>query len=492
MNHSPKIAALIALQEGLLSPKGRARLEAHLAKCEVCREAQAAMVVYDRISVDIRGSKAPELDWENMARRLEKEIAVDRAAIPAKPAKKSRFGWPLLVAAAAAFFLWFLVDGGSSPPEIAERSSPRPSSTAVRSHARIAREPQIIDDTAHWVATVMLSAGDVKVREGGFEHAADVDDELAEGAAIHTELDSELHLRIAERTGIALLEESTARFAALRDGNVILALDHGRIASVVDGEVFRGSSRFIVMASEHRFEARATHFEVELEADSLRLDVAEGEVAVHHPDGRVEVVRAPGHWSMNGSSSGGERALQRPYGLEDEAQAVLRANRPDIVRWEIGDVAFEGRGQLAMRVGLGALSITGFDGEGRAFRRVADIGGDGLTIDALGLVAGAPRVRANGFLPEREIREVVERGQLRLRQCYEQGLRERPDLEGQMRVQITVGLDGSVMRYQVTSGDIPVGMQACVRNYVERWSFPPPRGGTVTFEAPLSFGRAGL
>jgi ferric-dicitrate binding protein FerR (iron transport regulator) len=496
VTHSPKIAALTALHEGLLSPKGRARLEAHLAICEICREAQGSMVLFERISGDIRTSQTPEVDWEKVARRLDEKIAVERAAMPAKAPKKLRWGASLaVVSAAAALLYWISVDTDS--PAMVEAPSPArlsraPSRVEPTRRARIAREPQIMDDTAHLIATVTLRAGDVRIREDGIEHSADVDDQLVEGAAIETELDSELHLRIATRTGIALSEESHVRFAVLRDENVVLALERGHIASVVHAEGFRSSSRFVVMASEYRFEGHATHFEVELEADSLRLDVAEGEVRVHRPDGRVETVRAPGHWSANGSSSEDGRTLQRPYGLDGEAQAMLRADHPDIVRWEIGDLAFEGRGQLAMRVGLGALSITGFDEDGRAFRRVADIGGDGLTIDAHGLVADAPRVRANGFLPEREIREVVERGQLRLRQCYEQGLRERPDLEGQMRVQITVGLDGSVMRYRVTSGDIPEGMQACVRNYVERWSFPPPRGGTVTFEAPLSFGRAGL
>ncbi len=483
MTHSPKIAALTALHEGLLSPRGRARLEAHLANCEVCREAQATMAIFDSISGDIRASKVPELDWEKMTQRLDAAIAADRPISSQKPKKSKRLFWPLAVVAAAAALILRIAFDPQAPPERVE-------APARSAGIRITHDPQIIDDTELWVATVMLSAGDVTIREDGIEHEADIDDEIAEGAAIETELDSELHLRIAERTAIALLEESTARLTALQHGHVVLALERGRIAGVVDGEVFQSASRFVVMASEHRFVGRATHFEIELAPDSLRLDVAEGEVEVHRPDGRVDIVRAPGHWSTNGSSSEDERAVQRPYGLDGEA--VLRANHPDIVRWEIGDLAFEGRGRLAMRVGLGGLSIAGFDQEGRGFRRVADIGGDGLTIDALGLVEDGPRVRANGFLPEREIREVVERGQLRLRQCYEQGLRERPDLEGQMRVQITVGLDGSVMRYRVTSGDIPEGMQACVRNYVERWSFPPPRGGTVTFEAPLSFGRAGL
>lgn len=492
MIHSPKIAALTAWREGLLSFKGRSRLEAHLAKCEVCREAQAAMEVFDRISGDIRATKTPELDWERVTEHLDQAITANHVIVPTNSKNPPRRrGWLLAfaaaTAAAAAILLRISVDTGSTSTELARAPSARPS------RARIVRDPQIMDETPHWVARVMLSAGDVKIREDGIEHDADIDDELREATAIRTESDSELHLRLAERTGVALFEQSSARFAALRSENVILALEQGRVSSVVDGEVFRGSSRFLVMASEHRFEGRATHFEVELRADELTLLVSRGEVTVHRPDGRVEVVVAPGHWSTAISGQeGAARAFRAPYGLGDDPQAVLRAEHPDIVRWEIGDFAFEGRGGLAMRVGLGVLSITGFDAEGRAFRRTADIGGDGLHLDTLGLAPDAPRVRANGFLPEREIREVVERGQLRLRQCYEQGLRERPDLEGRMRVQITVGLDGSVMRYQVTDGDVPEGMQACVRNYVERWSFPPPRGGTVTFEAPLTFGRAGL
>ena len=115
------------------------------------------------------------------------------------------------------------------------------------------------------------------------------------------------------------------------------------------------------------------------------------------------------------------------------------------------------------------------------------VGQDGVAIDADDLQAEPPRVR-EGYLPEDDIRDTVQRGLVRLRQCYEQGLRERPDLEGHLTVRITVGLDGSVSRVRVVGGDVPDGMQQCVRNYSERWTFPPPRGGFVTFDVPLAFG----
>nr|MDQ3034021.1 TonB family protein [Myxococcota bacterium] len=331
-----------------------------------------------------------------------------------------------------------------------------------------------------------------------------VGDELREGATAKAAAGSELHLRIASATGVALRGDSEARLVRMRAGDVGIALERGRIVSTVGqsfgGQSLGGESRFVVMASEHRFEGHATRYEIELDtppaagtASVVRLWVGEGVVRVHRPDGRTDVVRAPGSWSSDGAAAelGGE--VGRAHGIGDDTAAwpVLRVSHPDVVRWEVGDVAVGGPGELGMRVGAGQLAITGFDASGRAFRTVADVGGDGLTIDASGLVPEAPRVRADGYLPSQDIEEVMRRGLPRLRQCYELGLRARPDLEGTVVLRILVALDGSVSRARVVGGDVPDELQQCVRNYAERWTFPPPRGGTVTFDVPLSFGGPG-
>lgn len=528
MTHEPKIAALTALHERSLSPQGEARIERHLAACDACRRALAAMTLFERTTAAIRDAEAPELDWSRMELALAREARslIDEQTITAKatakhaeramaeaaaretvkaaeaqrrtsvsPERRGNAGalGLVLAAAAALALVWAWprgdeeVAGPSVPsvPSVPETSIPEPPPAVI---AEVERAPL--------TAAVMLIAGRASARDDAQdERALDVGDELAEGATVIAAEGSELHLRIASNTGVVVRADSEAQLRAMREGDVGVELTRGGLVSVIDGATFGGASRFVVMAAEHRFEGRATHYEIELDDPTgvLRLRVADGEVTVHRPDGRVNIVSAPGSWSNEGLVARG--VVEMPHGIGDDALAwpVLRVSHPGVVRWEIGDLEIDGTGQLGMRVGAGSVAIAGYDGAGRAFRTVADVGGDGMTIDASGLVSEAPRARTDGYLPQQDIQDVVQRGQLRLRQCYERGLRERPDLEARMRVQITVGLDGSVSRYRVVASDdlpesaVPDSMQSCVRNYVERWSFPPPRGGTVTFEAPLVF-----
>ena len=252
------------------------------------------------------------------------------------------------------------------------------------------------------------------------------------------------------------------------------------------------SARFVVLAAEHRFVAHGTRFEVALDGSVVRLAVAEGEVAVHRPDGSVVIVRAPGTWSSDGASgsAGGEPVVAAPHGLSEGAAGwpIVRVQRADIVRWEIGDVQVEGLGGLAMRAPPGELAITGFDAAGVAFRTVAVVGADGLSLGADALVPEPPRV-SEGTIPEEDVVDVVEAGAPQLRRCYELALRARPDLEeAHAMARVTVAFDGTVARVQLRGDDLPPAIDQCVRTHLGRLTFPPPRGGsTFRFDLPIGF-----
>ncbi|WP_053233593.1 AgmX/PglI C-terminal domain-containing protein [Sandaracinus amylolyticus] len=513
--HSPKIGALLALQERRLSAAGRARIERHLAGCDVCRQALAAMALYDRIADEARDEAPPELDWSRMELALEREVekiaeaqcatspegatrsssAPGRTAAPSAPmrglsARSSpaarRAAWGV-AALAAAGVLAYVATRPPSAPEIARPTPPAP---MIEAPAPEPVDPEVIAEAAPLAATVTLVAGRGAevVAADGTTRAAAVDDVLADATTLRTDDASEVHVRLAEDTGVIAYPASEALLTRLRERDVEIDLRAGTLAASTGGPLFEGESRFVVIASEHRFELRVTRAEVVLdEGGVVRLAVAEGEVEVHRPDGRVEIVRAPARWSS--AEVGEVPRVREPHGIADAdaGTGVLHVRHPGLVRWQIGDVEAQGAGELAMRVRPGELNIGGFDSTGRAFRTVVVVGEDGVALDATDLQPQAPRVR-EGTLPEAEIRQTVQRGLPRLRQCYELGMRERPDLEGRLTVRITVGLDGSVSRAEVVGGDVPEGLQQCVRNYAERWTFPPPSGGFVRFDVPLAFG----
>lgn len=92
-----------------------------------------------------------------------------------------------------------------------------------------------------------------------------------------------------------------------------------------------------------------------------------------------------------------------------------------------------------------------------------------------------PRVRAGavdirGALARAQVRAVVRRGIDAVRRCYQLELLDHPDLAGRIVLEITVGETGRVQRAWVSSTDLPrSGVEACVADVAERWTFPAPR-----------------
>jgi hypothetical protein len=526
--HPPKIAALIAHREGALSDAGRARIERHLASCPECRRARATIALYDDTASAIRATAAPALDWEKMERALAREIASSGPAGPdasapatgtAEPRRAStdteagapatartistvdrrargatRTRWAAL-AIAAVVLLGVWAWPRRVPEELAH-DAPIPAAVPEL-------EPSAAP--APLTASVTLIAGRSTARIAGEELPLSVGDALVEGASIATAARSELHLSIdrstASERGLALGPSSAATLSRMREDAIEIALEGGTIASVTPPTGER-SARYAVLAAAHRFEAHGTRFEVELEAPTegapigvgseaipgaLFLAVTEGSVAVHRPDGTVVIVTAPGTWSSRGAGRATPE-VREVRGLgEPEGGARLALSHPDVVRWEIDGQSFDGAGAVELRVRQGEHAIVALDASGRAFRTVATVGGNGLTLGTRDIAIEPMRHQRAGYLPPADIEGVVRRGMLRMRACYEHAMRDAPDLGGSLMMRITIGLEGEVTRAQVVGGDVPEGLQTCVRGQAERWMFPPPEGGPLTFEVPLSF-----
>ena len=106
---------------------------------------------------------------------------------------------------------------------------------------------------------------------------------------------------------------------------------------------------------------------------------------------------------------------------------------------------------------------------------------------------GGPRARSgtvavHGSLSKETIRRIVRRHLNEVRFCYEQGLRKRPDLSGQVAIKFIISPSGSVQTAAVSNTTLGDGaVELCISKVVQRMSFPmPDNSGIVVVTYPLS------
>jgi hypothetical protein len=477
--HSPKTGALIAYESGALSQRGRARVEKHLRGCEACRRELAAIQMYDA-SVDvIRDARLPEVQWSKMELALEREARVQAKA----QAGANRRGWivpaiGICLAAAAVLAMMLWPDAPETPTA---SHDPVPEAPAPE---RDVPTPPVVDTTPTEVASlfgarVTLVAGAATTTEGA---------SLAEGASIATEEGGAVHVVLASASdasvGLALGGSSSLRFASLDTSGASVELESGRVSTRTR------STRTIVLAGDYRMEADVAWFVVDLSPEgALRLDVREGDVHVTGP-ATDRVVTGPARFNTSGPEArlDGDDVVGMVVDYGDLPR--LHVARPGIVRWQIGDAAVTGAGELAMRVGAGDVSISAWDARGRELHTVATVGPDGLDLSPDELRPEAPRIRV-GTLPTAVIRQVVSSHQSSLERCYERALRAESDLEARVEMQITVDMTGEVSAVHLGGDEIPAAMATCLSHDVEHWTFPAPDGGPMTFMLPMPFHPSG-
>ena len=103
----------------------------------------------------------------------------------------------------------------------------------------------------------------------------------------------------------------------------------------------------------------------------------------------------------------------------------------------------------------------------------------------------APREGAivtNGRLPPEVIQRIVRQNAGRYIFCYQNALRNNPNLEGRVTVRFVIGRDGAVQVASDGGSDIPdAGVRQCVVSSFANLSFPQPDNGMVTVVYPLMF-----
>ena len=106
---------------------------------------------------------------------------------------------------------------------------------------------------------------------------------------------------------------------------------------------------------------------------------------------------------------------------------------------------------------------------------------------------GVPGV--NGRIPPEVIQRIVRQNFGRFKLCYENGLRNNPNLEGRVAVRFVISRDGAVQSADNGGSDLPdAGVVSCVARAFYGLSFPQPENeaerGVVTVTYPIVFSPA--
>jgi hypothetical protein len=201
---------------------------------------------------------------------------------------------------------------------------------------------------------------------------------------------------------------------------------------------------------------------------------------------------------LNSGAGGDPDAPTAPWGRDDSL-----GNDPLSARGNMwGDAIGES-------FGAGGLGLTGIGeggggrGEGIGLGGIGTLGHGAGTGTGQGFGSGhgrlsgshrakPPQVRmgatsVSGRLPPEVIQRIVRQNFGRFRLCYENGLRNNPNLQGVVSVMFVIGRDGSVSNVG-GGGSLPDGgVTSCVTRAFYGLSFPQPEGGIVRVTYPISF-----
>ena len=206
---------------------------------------------------------------------------------------------------------------------------------------------------------------------------------------------------------------------------------------------------------------------------------------------------------LNAGAGGDPNAPTAPWGRDDSLGNDPLSARGNMWGDNIGD-----------SFGAGGLGLSGIGeggggrGEGIGLGNIGTIGHGAGTGTGQGFGSGhgrlqgshrtkPPQVRmgatsVSGRLPPEVIQRIVRQNFGRFRLCYENGLRNNPNLQGRVSVRFVIGRDGAVSNVGNGGSDMPDGgVVSCVVRAFYGLSFPQPEGGIVTVVYPIMFSPGG-
>ena len=206
---------------------------------------------------------------------------------------------------------------------------------------------------------------------------------------------------------------------------------------------------------------------------------------------------------LNAGAGGDPNAPTAPWGRDESLGNDALSARGNMWGDQIGD-----------SFGAGGLGLSGIGeggggrGEGIGLGNIGTIGHGAGTGTGQGFGSGhgrlggshrakPPQVRmgatsVSGRLPPEVIQRIVRQNFGRFRLCYENGLRNNPNLQGRVGVRFVIGRDGAVSNVANGGSDMPdSGVVSCVVRAFYGLSFPQPEGGIVTVVYPIMFSPGG-
>jgi hypothetical protein len=196
---------------------------------------------------------------------------------------------------------------------------------------------------------------------------------------------------------------------------------------------------------------------------------------------------------------GDPNAPTAPWGREESSGADEKSARGNMFGDTIGDSfgagglglsgVGEGGGGRGEGIGLGNFGGLGHGagtGTGQGIGNGRGRLGGGHQVRAPKIREGATQV--NGRLPPEVIQRIVRQNFGRFRLCYENGMRNNPNLQGRVAVKFIIDRTGAVQTTADGGSDLPdQGVVQCVVRGFGNLSFPQPEGGMVTVVYPISF-----
>lgn len=499
--HEPKVAALLALEAGGLSATGELRIRRHLADCDACQSALAAMRQYDALLGEVREAPIPAVDFDKMALPIARALGElaeaptpgtgDQTPLPSAEVPRRRgaaLGLVVTGFALAAAAVLMLRGAG---PGVVDGSPEAPRAAAPRTSQGTA-PPE-----AHAVATLLGAGATI---DGA---PATLDTVISRGATLRTPPGVELHVRIGGGTGLWLEGATEAVLEELAVGRVRVRLLRGAITNQV--AKLGDAGRYEVVYGEQVVRVHGTHFRVAAGAP-VSVVLAEGVVELSGPElSAPQRLVAPAVWPLATAQPAAVTTPEAPVRAEAAAVDALRTPHlgassaaevtlglpalPTVAAWHVGGTR-AGTGALRMRVPPGSLTVGAELTDGRLVSAVFELGAQGVALDAKALGArldlASPAVRPRRRVPPAELSRVIRGGRRAFQRCYELALKRDPRLRPQLKLRLGLDPAGRVVSARPV-GQAPPELQRCVRNAARRLRFPAPGGDGLRFDAPLSF-----
>lgn len=482
--HTAKVWAIEALEASRLSAAGRARVLAHVERCEVCSATQRAVRAHTALRRELSGA-TPVLDFA----RIERALRSEAQALSAQK-RRARVLWPATAVALAAVVLLAVL--------LHQRTGDDERSTTARTQGP-SGAPSAVSERATWLrGAVTVLRGNVLVRGAdGQARPLTLDSEVVEGDRLELAADAEVHLRFADRTGLLAEAGARLRLARLRADTVQLELDAGSVTSQV--RKLGPRERYEVLARGHTVAVRGTRFRVSVDDDAqLTAAVDEGRIVVlDAASGQIADLIAPASFELRkGGVSAARLPLPAPrlLSLPLSAWPALTIPRLDgVTAWTVDGQRFAASGELRMRVPRGDLTLRAELSTGQSRELLVAVPEGGRLLEQATLrqlLRDDDEDPHAGALEPGAIREVLTGGMPALSRCYELSLKQRPDVAGRLVLRITVDGGGRVKRVVPRTSDeaaasVPPALVDCIRNSALRWQFPAPGGAGLTFDAPI-------